>query len=118
MTRPMPEPPECTCIGRGSGCLTCLDTIGYDLEAICPTCPVHAGPSYSETKRLTDAECAAEYWRALRDEWEDYDMLDGYGPPSIDPWGKEWWPRSGIANEDRLNTWRRFARTPHALEEA
>ena len=70
-------------------------------------------------KRLTDAECAAEYWRALRDdEWEDYDMLDGYGPPNIDPWGKEWWPRSGIANEDRLNTWRRFARTPHALEEA
>ena len=70
-------------------------------------------------KRLTDAECAAEYWRALRDdEWEDYDMLDGYGPPNIDPWGKEWWPRSGIANEDRLNTWRRFARTPHALEES
>ena len=53
--RPMPEPPECTCIGRGSGCLTCLDTIGYDLEAICPTCPVHAGPSYGEAKRLTDA---------------------------------------------------------------
>ena len=70
-------------------------------------------------KRLTDAECAAEYWRALRDdEWEDYDMLDGYGPPNIDPWGKEWWARSGIANEDRLNTWRRFARTPHALEES
>ena len=70
-------------------------------------------------KHLTDAECAAEYWRALRDdEWEDYDMLDGYGPPNIDPWGKEWWPRSGIANEDRLNTWRRFARTPHALEES
>ena len=70
-------------------------------------------------KRLTDAECAAEYWRALRDdEWEDYDMLDGYGPPNIDPWGKEWWPRSGIANEDRLNTWRRFARAPHALEES
>ena len=65
MTRPMPEPPECTCIGRGSGCLTCLDTIGYDLEAICPTCPVHAGPSYSETKRLTDAECAAHYWQAF-----------------------------------------------------
>lgn len=70
-------------------------------------------------KRLTDAECAAEYWRALReDEWDDYLLDDGYGPPNIDPWGKEWWPRSGIANEDRLNTWRRFARTPHALEES
>ena len=45
-------------------------------------------------------------------------MLDGYGPPNIDPWGKEWWARSGIANEDRLSTWRRFATRPHALEES
>ena len=70
-----------------------------------------------DAKRLTAAEAAAEYWRALRDdEWEDYDMLDGYGPPNIDPWGKEWWARDGLANEARLATWHRFATLPHALE--
>ena len=107
MTRPMPGPPEywwyCTPPhGEPGLCTSDMDPAEY--------MPF----THLQHKRLTDAECAAEYWRALRDdEWEDYDMLDGYGPPHIDPWGKEWWPRSGIANEDRLNTWRRFARTPH-----
>ena len=108
MTRPMPEPPERTSHDRHSAA-------GF-IRSDCPWC---ASFRADESKRLTDAECAAEYWRALRDdEWEDYDMLDGYGPPNIDPWGKEWWARSGIANEDRLSTWRRFATRPHALEEA
>lgn len=53
--RPMPEPPECTCMSRGNGCLTCLDAIGWDPEEDCPSCPVHAGPPYGEAKRLTDA---------------------------------------------------------------
>ena len=109
MTRPMPGPPECLPTG--------FPHEGAAINA--PGCLLHARSYHANSKRLKDDECAAEYWRALRDdEWEDYDMLDGYGPPHIDPWGKEWWPRSGIANEDRLNTWRRFARTPHALEEA
>ena len=55
MTRPMPGPPECTCMNRGNVCETCVDAIGYDLEASCPTCPVNAGPTYSGTKRPTDA---------------------------------------------------------------
>ena len=120
MTRPMPGPPEdCYCRDGNATCDDC-ETYGYRYSwGLCPGCELHNGRDLGAYKRLKDAECAAEYWRALRDdEWEDYDMLDGYGPPNIDPWGKEWWPRSGIANEDRLNTWRRFARTPHALEEA
>ena len=120
MTRPMPGPPEhCYCRDGDQPCRSCLDDGGFYPGGVCPGCYLHNGDRGPRETRLTDAECAAEYWRALRDdEWEDYDMLDGYGPPNIDPWGKEWWPRSGIANEDRLNTWRRFARTPHALEES
>ena len=112
MTRPMPGPPDWYDIDWNP-------TWGMVWVKNDDECDETFNHAELDKKRLTDAECAAEYWRALRDdEWEDYDMLDGYGPPNIDPWGKEWWPRSGIANEDRLNTWRRFARAPHALEES
>lgn len=108
MTRPMPGPPECTCIGRGNGCLTCLDAIGYDLEAICPTCPVHAGPSYRETKRLTDAECAAHYWQA-----------DGECLALDNALIVGWSNHETVTNADiRAETWKRFKDTPHALEES
>ena len=106
MTRPMPEPPECTCIGRGSGCLTCLDTIGYDLEAICPTCPVHAGPSYSETKRLTDAECAAHYWQAFCYRARALAEIINLPPHEA---------RRIVKESD---TWHRFDTHHHALEES
>ena len=59
--RPMPEPLECTCMNRGNSCLTCLDAIGWDPDASCPSCPVHAGPTYSETERLTDATDHSEH---------------------------------------------------------
>ena len=105
--RPMPGPPEHDRYAQPHMRFA---------DEVCALC-MALGWSLQWEKRLTDAECAAEYWRALRDdEWDDYVMDDGYGPPNIDPWGKEWWSRSGIANEDRLNTWRRFATTPHALE--
>lgn len=105
MTRPMPGPPAHDRYARPHRQFA---------DERCSTC---YSPGWTLPKWLTDAECAAEYWRALRDdEWDDYVMDDGYGLPNIDPWGKEWWSRSGIANEDRLNTWRRFATTPHALE--
>ena len=106
MTRPMPEPPECTCIGRGSGCLTCLDAIGYDLEAICPTCPVHAGPSYSETKRLTDAECAAHYWQAFCYRARALAEIINLPPHEA---------RRIVKESD---TWHRFDTHHHALEES
>ena len=44
------ETPECTCMSRGNLCWTCVDTIGWDPEEDCPSCPVHAGTNpYKET---------------------------------------------------------------------
>ena len=55
-------------------------------------------------KRLTDAECAAEFWRAASD-FRDR-LRHGLAGDDLNPeWGR------------RL-IWHRFARTPHALEEA
>ena len=60
-------------------------------------------------KRLTDAECAAEYWRAEADE-----MVHSYT-----------WYDSEFRDEEADDayahiraTWHLFARTPHALEES
>ena len=103
MTRPMPEPLECTCMSRGNSCWTCVDTIGWDPEEECPSCPVHAGPTYNETKRLTDAECAAEYWRAEADALRSH--------PAVESWSAR--PIDTICRE---HIWHRFATTPHALE--
>ena len=55
-------------------------------------------------KRLTDAECAAEYWRAASD-FRDR-LRHGLAGDDLNPeWGR------------RL-IWHRFAACPHALEEA
>ena len=101
MTIPMPEPLECTCMSRGNSCWTCVDTIGWDPEEECPSCPVHAGPTYNETKRLTDAECAAEYWRAEAAYWTAQAM-----------------ERSPHHAAFEADVFERFAAYPHALEES
>lgn len=114
MTRPMPEPPECTCMSRGNFCWTCVDTIGYDPEEECPSCPVHAVPTKrlttyrkcSEPKRLTDAECAAEYWRASY----HLDIPLATRTFVLTP---EW-----VRDLYRTTTLHRFATRPHALEES
>ena len=55
-------------------------------------------------KRMTDAECAAEYWRAASD-FRDR-LRHGLAGDDLNPeWGR------------RL-IWHRFAACPHALEEA
>ena len=112
MTRPMPEPLECTCLSRGNFCWTCVDTIGWDLEEECPSCPVHAGPTYSEAKRLTDAECAAEFWRAEAEEADARGRSWFYEDPATV--NAERVKASLAAN--RARTWHRFATLPHALE--
>ena len=72
--------------------------------------------STAKPKHLTDAECAAEYWRA-RFDCEDYTLSDGYGDGTRAPWsGALWWPRDAMNNERRLATWHRFSTLPHALE--
>ena len=110
MTRPMPEPLECTCLSRGNFCWTCVDTIGWDLEEECPSCPVHAGPTYSEAKRLTDAECERE-WEAFEQDASTALLLHALGDKRVPAW------RFKRFNHG-ANTWRRFATHPHALEES
>ena len=104
MTRPMPGPPEhCCCRDGDQPCGLWLDG-GADLypwypRDICPGCVLHNGRSESHDKRLTDAECAAEYWRAMFDA--EYETPHGYERQIV-----------------IVRTWHRFATRPHALEEA
>ena len=61
----------------------------------------------SATKKLTDSECAAEYWRA---EAEHTGMRNGEGVG---------WSSAEVmaALEREVSTWHRFATHPHADEE-
>ena len=105
MTRPMPGPPEdCYCRDGNATCQEC-ETRGYPYPwGLCPGCDLHNGRSDSHYKRLTDAECAAEYWRAASD-FRDR-LRHGLAGDDLNPeWGR------------RL-IWHRFAAYPHALEEA
>ena len=114
MTRPMPEPLECTCMSRGNACWTCLDTIGWDPEEECPSCPVHAGPSYNETKRLTTPECAAHEWQADAElERAARNLDDDYYNPHRFRLRAEYERRL-----DEWDTWVEFTLRPHALEES
>ena len=92
MTRPMPGPPEC------------LPT-GFPHERTAhAACLIHARSYHANSKRLTDAECAAEYWRASNMCWR----TDALGLE--DP--------AGTDLEYESYTWLAFATCPHALEEA
>lgn len=99
MTRPMPGPPECTCMSRGNGCSTCLDAIGWDPQEDCPSCPVHVGTSYDEDKRLDVTECDIEYWREVGD-------LHGARPYTLEV----------LRAHEKMLVWARFSSHPHALE--
>lgn len=105
MTRPMPGPPvNCYCRFGNATCQEC-ETRGYPYSwGLCPGCDLHNGRSESHYKRLTDAECAAEYWRAASD-FRDR-LRHGRAGDDLNPeWGR------------RL-IWHRFATHSHALEES
>lgn len=105
MTRPMPGPPEdCYCRFGNATCQEC-ETRGYPYSwGLCPGCELHNGRDLGAYKRLKDAECAAEYWRAASD-FRDR-LRHGLAGDDLNPeWGR------------RL-IWHRFATRPHALEEA
>ena len=81
MSRPMPGPPE-------------------KYQLLGPTVVVWEGgagyyyhPSLTDAKRLTDAECAAEYWQACAEWYAEMGEIEGKQVP-----------------------WHRFAALPHALE--
>lgn len=110
MTRPMPEPPECEC----ATCDGCAEERHEGLMREgepCPACHVHAGPSYIETKRLTDSECAAETWKAhcklMIAEHAPFEMRMGLEPAL---------PSVRYVYEAEI--WHHFAARPHALEES
>ena len=95
MSRPMPGPPE-----------HALDTRdhGGNPDECCWVCYyVHLSDYWAAPpKRLTDAECAAEYWRAASD-FRDR-LRHGRAGDDLNPeWGR------------RL-IWHRFATRPNALE--
>ena len=101
MTRPMPGPPERTSHDRHSAA-------GF-IRSDCPWCSSFRP---DESKRLTDAECAAEYWRAEAEEADARGRSWFYEDPATV--NAERVKASLAAN--RARTWHRFARTPHALE--
>ena len=85
MSRTMPGPPE-------------------KYQLLGPTIVVWGGgagyyyhPSLTDAKRLTDAEAAAEYWRAMFDA--EHETPHGYERQHV-----------------LVRTWHRFAHLPHALE--
>jgi len=95
MTRPMPGPPE-------HDVRAFPHRSPHEAFSVIP-CAVCIGEMYPESfmKRLTDAECAAEYWRA------EAKML--YFDPHCE---SEAW--SAAVTEER--TWHRFATHPHASQ--
>ena len=93
MTHPMPGPHDCTC--RYAPCHVCADPT----RVLDPGCLVHG--EAPEDKHLTDAECAAEYWRAEAAYWTAQAM-----------------ERSPHHAAFEADVFERFAAYPHALEEA
>ena len=108
MTRPMPGPPQ----------LIKADALGdWDSDGRwCNRWDIHWEDGRDEfdvlerhDKRLTDAECAAEFWRAEGDHClasEGYDI--------------DWFSGDLLRDEDIAcdvhATWHRFATRPHALD--
>ena len=107
MTRPMPGPPEdCYCRDGNATCDDC-ETYGYRYSwGLCPGCHLHNGRNLGAHKRLKDAECAAEYWRASWLFASTKKPAMGYQTPG---WGRI---------NQQLDIWHRFATHPHALEES
>ena len=104
MTRPMPGPPEPVPHE--------FDTLPHKLTddpwPYCSGCAAENRIHLADPKRLTDAECAAEFWRA-----------DGECIALDNALIVGWSNRETVTNADtRAETWKRFMDTTHALEES
>ena len=102
MTRPMPGPPEdCYCRFGNATCQEC-ETRGYPYSwGLCPGCELHNGRDLGAYKRLKDAECAAEFWRAVAN-------LLAAPPHSSEM----------LSAREKKRVCANFATRPHALEES
>ena len=90
------------------GC-KCYHLAGRTAELVDAGCALH-GPyrtRVNTAKRLTDAECAAEYW-AARGEWLQANVRR---PPGTDTS-----PDGDRLRRERVLTTHRFATCPHASE--
>ena len=126
MTRPMPGPPEsesCTCyeevVGPNDPCGTPEGT----LQTVVPTsCDFHSWRvrDASRKKRLTDVECAAHRWQAASTlGLALYAPAEVLGVDIPEDGNMYSWERPDAEPLNRAyDAWHRFARTPHALEEA
>ena len=110
MTRPMPyteAPPHPGRSPKFSG-----DDVGHEERLAAREAWDDARWKYTESivvgrdKHLTDAECAAEYWRASWLFASTQKPAMGYQTPG---WGRI---------NQQLDIWHRFATHPHALEES
>lgn len=97
MTRPMPGPPEKYQL-LGPMVIVWEGGNGY-----------YYHPSLMDAKRLTDAECAAEYWRA--EAGKRARSYTGPDPEFLDV-------EDSFTYAIIRHTWHRFATRPHVLEEA
>ena len=102
MTRPMPGPPECCYCRFGNATCQECETRGYPYSwGLCPGCELHNGRDLGAYKRLKDAECAAEYWRAVAN-------LLAAPPHSSEM----------LSAREKKRVCANFATHPHALEES
>lgn len=104
--RAMPGPPECECATSKTGLTV------YTLK-----CQLHspfgaARLALRPPKRITDAEVAAEYWRAKAEEADARGRSWFYGNPATVNAERV---KASLA-ADRARTWHRLATLPHALE--
>ncbi len=111
MTRPMPGPPEPE---PHEG-----NTRPHDRTAApwdyCPGCAAENRLRLAECKRLTDAECAAEYWRAS--DHLRYALAMDQSRYRVRPERSDDPPSASVNKVWReKNAWHRFTHTPHALE--
>ena len=114
MTRPMPyteAPPHPGRSPKFSG-----DDVGHEERLAAKEAWDDARWKYTESivvgrdKRLTDAECESE-WEAFEQDASTALLLHALGDKRVPAW------RFKRFN-NAARTWARFARTPHALEEA
>ena len=109
MTRPVPGPPEY--VETGSlGDWDSEDRWCNNWNLYWADGRVQYGVWERPDKRLTDAECERE-WEAFEQDASNALLLHTLGDKRVPAW------RFKRFNHG-ANTWRRFARTPHALEES
>ena len=110
MTRPMPGPPEPVPHEFN----TLPHKLTDDPWPYCSGCAAENRIHLADPKRLTDAECAAEFWRAATVS----ERARAAQAITRDPGDYLSVAKGFLAASREQITWHRFATRPHALEES